>query len=82
MQNKLCAVMGDFNIDPLNNSENFINTIGSFLPPQIFQPTRTTDHSATLIDNIFFNGSIKHFTISGNTVYPLRQSSKLPSYSL
>ena len=32
------------------------------------QPTRTTDHSATLIDKIFFN-SLEHFAISGNIIY-------------
>lgn len=34
------------------------------------QPTRITNHSATLIDNIFFN-SLEHFTISGNIIYDL-----------
>lgn len=34
------------------------------------QPTRITDHSATLIDNIFFN-SLEHFTISANLCYEL-----------
>ena len=42
----------------------------NFFQPYILQPTRITDHSATLIDNIFFN-SIEHFTISGNMVYDL-----------
>ena len=36
-----------------------------------------TDHSATLIDNIFFN-SITHHTISGNIVYDL--SDHLPNF--
>lgn len=31
------------------------------------QPTRITDHSATLIDNIFFN-SLEHFAINGNII--------------
>ena len=33
--------------------------------PHITQPTRITDHTATLIDNIYFK-SIDHYTISGN----------------
>jgi hypothetical protein len=33
--------------------------------PQIIQPTRITDHTATLIDNIFLN-SIEYDTMSGN----------------
>ena len=82
-ENKLCLIMGDFNIDLLKidshiESDNFINTLGSscFLP-QILQPTRITDHSVTLIDNIFFN-SIEHFTVSGNLVYEL--TDHLPNF--
>ena len=66
----LCLFMGDFNIDLLKSnghpeSENFINTLGSFFfQPQILQPTRITSHAATLIDNIFLN-SIEHYLISG-----------------
>ena len=69
--NKLCTVMGNFNLDLLqmeshNGTDNFLNTLGSSLfYPLILQPTRITDHSATLIDNIFFN-SLEYFTISGN----------------
>ena len=52
-------------------TDDFLNTLGSyFFQPHILQPTRITDHSATLIDNIFFN-SIEHFTVSGNLVYDL-----------
>ena len=51
--------MGDFNINLLNFedcqlTEEFINTIVSYdFLPNILQPTRITDHTATLIDNIF-----------------------------
>ena len=52
-------LMGDFNIDLLQydtntTSDDFINsmTAHSFLP-YILQPTRVTDHSATVTDNIF-----------------------------
>ena len=51
--------MGDFNINLLNfetHTDTFMNTLGSYcFHPQILQPTRITDHSATLIDNIFIN---------------------------
>ena len=74
LQTKNSLIMGDFNIDLLNSckpSNDFINTLASFFyQPHILQPTRITDHTATLIDNIFFN-SIEHFTISGNIVYDL-----------
>ena len=60
------------------DTDNFINTLGSFFfHLQILQPTRITDHSATLIDNIFLN-SIEHFTISGNIVYDL--TDHLPNF--
>ena len=84
-ENKLCLMMGDFNIDLLKidvhaNSENFLNITGSsFFLPHILQPTRITDHSSTLIDNIFFN-SVEHFTISGNIVYDL--TDHLPNFIL
>ena len=82
-ENKFCLFMGDFNIDLLkidshSDSQNFINSLGScFFQPQIFQPTRITDHSATLIDNIFFN-SIAHFIISGNLIFDL--TDHLPNF--
>ena len=64
-------IMGDFNIDLLqyesnSHTKDFINSVisHSFLP-YIHQPTRVTDHSATVIDNIFSN--ITDFdTLSGN----------------
>ena len=75
-ETKFCTIQGDFNLDLLKidshpTTDDFINILGSnFFQPYILQPTRITDHSATLIDNIFFN-SLKHFTISGNIVYDL-----------
>ena len=68
-EDKLCLLIGDFNVVLLNveshsSSENFLETLGCFhFQLQILQSTRITDHSATLIDNIFFN-SIEHFVIS------------------
>ena len=41
------------------------------LQPHIIQPTRTTDHSPALIDNIFLNLLNEYFTISGNIIYDL-----------
>ena len=84
-ENKLCLVMGDFNIDLLKidshpNSENFLDLMGSyFFQPQILQPTRITEHSATLIDNICIN-SLEHFSISGNLVCDL--TDHLPNFTI
>ena len=65
-EKKNCAILGDFNIDLLKYdshqiTDDFINTLGTlFFQPYILQPTRITDHSATLIDNIFFNSIDQH----------------------
>ena len=82
-EQKYCVLLGDFNLDLLKfeshlSTENFLNTLGSYcFQPQILQPTRITDHSATLIDNIFFN-SLEHFSINGNLCYDL--SDHLPNF--
>ena len=82
-EKKYCVLLGDFNLDLLKfeshlSTENFLNTLGSYyFQPQILQPTRITDHLASLIDNIFFN-SLEHFSISGNLCYDL--SDHLPNF--
>ena len=64
-ENKICILTGNFNINLLNYeshtpTDEFINNLGVFCyQPHIIQPIRITDHSATLIDNIYFN-SIEH----------------------
>jgi hypothetical protein len=60
-KNKICTIMGDFNIDLLkiddhedtNYFYNILSTHG--FRPLILQPTRITSSSASLIDNIFIN---------------------------
>ena len=58
-EDKFCFLMGDFNINLMKiNSESdnsqFYNTMCSyFFMPLVLQPTRVTDKSKTLIDNIF-----------------------------
>ena len=57
-ESKYCVILGDFNLDLLKfeshpGTNEFLNTlISSYFQPQILRPTRITDHSATLIDNI------------------------------
>ena len=83
LEKKYCIIMGDFNIDLLKSTshtdtDKFLHTLESyFFNPHILQPTRITNHSATLIDNIFFN-SLTHHTISGNIVYDL--TDHLPNF--
>ena len=82
-EKELCLFMGDFNINLLNFedcqlTEEFINTTVSYdFLPHILQPTRITDHTATLIDNIFFNSN-EFFSISGNLVCDL--TDHLPNF--
>jgi len=67
-EGKICYLLGDFNIDLLkykhcNNSSNFLNQmISSMLVPTINRPTRITNSSATLIDNIFTNKPTNYFS--------------------
>ena len=59
-ENRSCYLAGDFNIDLLNckqpHGQSFLDQLFSFgFYPRIDRPTRITDTSATLIDNIFTN---------------------------
>ena len=70
-ENKKLILLGDFNIDLLkfetsNSVSNFIDLISSYyVMPQIFLPTRITQNSKTLIDNIFVNSFESTYT-AGN----------------
>ena len=81
--NKHCAILGDINLDLLKIeshqlTDTYLDTMSSyFFQPHILQPTRISEHSATLIDHIFFN-SLEHFTISGNIIYDI--SDHLPNF--
>ena len=55
-----------------------MNALGAFsFQPHNLQPTRITNHSATLIDNIFSNSFDQH-VIAGNVVYDI--SDHLPNF--
>ena len=68
---KTIFVMGDFNINLLSydghtDTYDFINSMVShYLLPYILHPTRVTDHSTTVIDNIFSNVTDSD-SVSGN----------------
>ena len=63
--------MGLLEFESHPSTENFLNTLDTFyFQPQIPQPTRIKDHSASLIDNIFFN-SLEHSSVTGNLCYDL-----------
>ena len=61
ISNLPCYIMGDYKLDLLKNechnpTEHFFNTMyPNFLIPLIYKPTRKTDSTAILIDNIFTN---------------------------
>ena len=69
-EGKYCLLMGDFNNKALkcdSETEDFVNTLGSYsFHPQLLKPTRITNHSSTLIDNIFFNYLENHVVSCGN----------------
>ena len=64
-ENKLVYLMGDFNINLINEDihvpiTEFIDMLSSYsLYPSITKPTRITSKTATLIDNIFTNSHTK-----------------------
>lgn len=70
--NKICIILVDFNINLLNSdihrpTEDFINNMCTyFMNPQTIQPSRITDHAATLIDNIFLN-SVEYGNLLSDT---------------
>ena len=79
---KKIFLFGDFNIDLLQyeTSEpvnNFVDTLSSnFLLPLMLLPTRITNSSSTLIDNILRNVTFNSNIISGN--FTLAVSDNLP----
>ena len=72
-ENKEIYICGDFNsdllkLDKVNNYKKFYEQMCSYgLLPQIIQPTRTTDNSATIVDNIFTN-NMNNKKCSGNII--------------
>ena len=84
-ENKIAHIMGDFNINLLNSenhtlTSDFINTMFSnHFQPLILQPTRVTDSTATLIDNIFSNDLSCRVT-SGNVLIQI--SDHFPQFSI
>ncbi len=87
-ENKPCLISGDININLLNlNHYSTLQFLDSILPhniiPHISLPTRITDTSATLIDNIFIKQTPKHNyqnIISGNIFSDL--TDHLPNFVL
>ena len=71
-ESKQIVLLGDFNINLLNyeNSEDvkfFVDTVQSFsIFPTISKPTRITNNSETLIDNILLSSNTKKTYFSGN----------------
>ena len=70
-KNKIICVICDFiinlfNCESYSETNEFINSMVShYLLPHILQPTRVTDYSATIMDNIFTNAT-EFNTVSGN----------------
>ena len=77
-ENKEVYICGDFNFDLLkldsdNNTQHFFNLLSSYgFLPHITQPTRVTDNTATVIDNIFSN-NIHDVIDCGNILFTLSE---------
>ena len=82
-ENKTLYIMGDFNINLLNfenhhPTNNLFEPLYSYsLTPLITKPTRITENTATLIDNVFTNDFVagrRHlsgiYTLISVTIYP------------
>ena len=75
-EDKFCFLMGNFNINLMkinsesDNSQFYNNMCSQFFTPLFLQPTRVTDKSKTLTDNIFFN-SFEFTTLSGNIMHSI-----------
>ena len=71
-ENKEVYICGDFNFDLLkvdtdHITQHFFNLLCRYgFLPHILQPTRVTEHTATVIDNIFINNL--QDDISGNVL--------------
>ena len=84
--NKICYLMGDFNLNLLNNQNH--NATGEFLDglyshlffPLITLPSRITSHTATLIDNIFSSHVEHSYLRSGLLITDI--SDHLPIFSI
>ena len=70
-ENKNCILTGDFNLNLLKHAKSpsvskFLeNLLSHNFMPQITLPTRITEKTATLIDNILINNNVLN-CISGN----------------
>ena len=77
-KNKELYICGDFNFDLLkidsdHVTQHFFNLFCSFgLLPHVLQPSRVTDNTATVIDNIFSN-NIQDNIVSGNILLTLSE---------
>ena len=76
-EKKICYLAGDFNIDLLksesvNDTKDFFDTLTSNLfVPHITLPSRITNRSQTLIDNIFSNNPEFENCTSGNFTFSI-----------
>ena len=82
MNKGVCYIMGDFNVNLLNNTDsstNFLNLMASsYFKPHIFIPTTLINdgYFTSLIDNIFCNTNNQ--SISGTIAYDI--SDHLPIF--
>ena len=85
-ENKQIAIMGDFNIDLLNYDSHiatneFVNMMFThYFQPCILHPSRITDTSSTIIDNIYINSATENSVFGGNILSLI--SDHLPQFAI
>ena len=85
-ENKQIAIMGEFNIDLLNyDSHTATNEFANMMfshhfQPCILHPSRITDASSTIIDNIYVNSATENNVFGGNILSLI--SDHLPQFAI
>eukprot|EP00794_Sanderia_malayensis_P013289 gene13290-14664_t len=85
-EDKSVHILGDFNIDLLHYGDHTLTNestnlmFSSHFMPSILHPTRITDTSSTLIDNIILNNTTDSDIISGNFLSMI--SDHLPQFAI
>ena len=95
VKNKVALIAGDFNLNLLNHNSHvptgdFLELLLSYnFLPTICQPTRITEFSSTLIDNIFvhsaktdYNSVIVYSDISDHLVVAIHLKTSLPKLKM
>ena len=73
---KSLILTGDFNLDASTSPDPLLKSISDThgLIQTVTEPTRTTDHSSTIIDHVYLSESLNHSLSSCHTLPPIEGS--------